>query len=188
VAILLVPFMDVDANHHCNTPNAATQITDINMNPNQDDWVSFTAMDLAISPDGTYLLVASGEREMVALQTAWWFSRCCRADKSKLLLYKLGGSEQLRRFYGAENDMYSNPRCTWHPSGLYVYCTAQVCMRTVAILLGAVCARAHCLTFRTTMFTYGRWPLRNGLPNWRDTPNVWWVRNFDLASACRAIH
>lgn len=84
---------------------ASRDITDINMNPNQDDWVSFTAMDLAISPDGTYLLVAS--------------------DKSKLLLYKLGGSEQLRRFYGAENDMYSNPRCTWHPSGLYVYCTAQ---------------------------------------------------------------
>eukprot|EP01052_Picozoa_sp_SAG31_P007241 SAG31_NODE_343_length_17426_cov_35.294443_9_plen_131_part_00 len=75
------------------------------MNPNLDDWVSFTAMDLALSPDGKFLLVAT--------------------DNSKLLLYKLRGSDQLRQFFGAENDGFANPRCLWHPSMLYVYCTAQ---------------------------------------------------------------
>eukprot|EP01049_Picozoa_sp_SAG25_P013164 SAG25_NODE_1962_length_2091_cov_5.726941_2_plen_88_part_01 len=30
------------------------------MNPNLDDWVSFVAMDLAVSPDGNFLLVATG--------------------------------------------------------------------------------------------------------------------------------
>jgi COMPASS component SWD3 len=79
--------------------------TDINLNPNLDDWVSFTAMDLSLSPNKKWLLVAT--------------------DKSKLLVYKLGGSDQVRQFYGADNDGFSNPRCLWHPSGLYVYCTAQ---------------------------------------------------------------
>lgn len=79
--------------------------TDINLNPNLDDWVSFTAMDLSLSPNKKWLLVAT--------------------DKSKLLVYKLGCSDQVRHFYGANNDGYANPRCLWHPTGLYVYCTGQ---------------------------------------------------------------
>ena len=79
--------------------------TEINLNPNLDDWVSFTAMDMCLSPNGQFLLVAT--------------------DKDKMHIYKLGGSDQLRTFFGAENDGFSNPRCLWHPSGLYVYCTGQ---------------------------------------------------------------
>ena len=46
-------------------------------------------------------------------------------DKNKLLVYKLGGSDQVRQFYGVDNDSFSNPRCLWHPTGYYVYCTGQ---------------------------------------------------------------
>jgi len=80
-------------------------IEEINLNPNLDDWVSFTAMDLALSPDSKFILVAT--------------------DKSKLLLYKLGFSTQFRQFFGCDNDDYANPRCCWHPNMLYVYCTGQ---------------------------------------------------------------
>jgi COMPASS component SWD3 len=79
--------------------------TDINLNPNLDDWVSFTAMDLSLSPNKKWVLVAT--------------------DKNKLLIYKLGGSDQVRQFYGVDNDGFSNPRCLWHPTGYYVYCTGQ---------------------------------------------------------------
>lgn len=79
--------------------------TDINLNPNLDDWVSFTAMDLSLSPNKKWVLVAT--------------------DKNKLLVYKLGGSDQVRQFYGVDNDSFSNPRCLWHPTGYYVYCTGQ---------------------------------------------------------------
>ena len=33
-------------------------LEEINLNPNLDDWVSFTAMDLSLSPDKKWLLVA----------------------------------------------------------------------------------------------------------------------------------
>ena len=44
-----------------------SQVMEVNMNPNQDNWVSFTAMDLAISPDNKYLLVATGEQDKIDL-------------------------------------------------------------------------------------------------------------------------
>lgn len=32
---------------------------------------------------------------------------------------------KIKALYGASNDRYSNPRCCWHPSGLYVYSSSQ---------------------------------------------------------------
>ena len=45
------------------TQHFKTQVVEVNMNANQDSWVSFTAMDLAISPDNKFLLVATGENK-----------------------------------------------------------------------------------------------------------------------------
>ena len=123
-------------------PMHATVPTQVNMNPNLDDWVSFTVMDIALSPDGAYLLAATDKNRCLvhvhpplasrprppradlrtaALSTAASAVRCAAA----LGRYKVGDSDQLRGFYGLDNDGYANPRCAWHPSGLYVYCTSQ---------------------------------------------------------------
>ncbi|KAL6058672.1 LisH domain-containing protein [Balamuthia mandrillaris] len=76
-----------------------------NMNAQLDDHVSFSAMDLAISPDAKYILVAT--------------------DKDRIIMFRLGSSQQLRNFYGNKNDGFSHPRVQWHPSGKYIYCTSQ---------------------------------------------------------------
>lgn len=72
------------------------------MNAKGDDHVSFTALHMQFSPDGEYLLV--------------------NTDKDRLILYSMSsGSVPVRNFYGANNDIYSQPRCCWHLSGKYVY-------------------------------------------------------------------
>jgi len=81
------------------------EVSRYNMNVNGDDHVSFTAMDLACSPSGTHLLVAT--------------------DKNRIILYRLGTSIQVRNFYGSVNDRFSNPRLCWHPSSKYFYVTSQ---------------------------------------------------------------
>jgi len=81
------------------------EITKVNMNPVGDDHVSFTVLDMALSPNGKYLL--------------------CSTDKSRLLLYVVGTSIQLRYYYGAVNDDFCQTRACWHPSGAYIYVTSQ---------------------------------------------------------------
>ena len=66
----------------------------INMNANGDDFVSFTAMETSVSPNGRYVLVST--------------------DKNRLILFHLASGSQVRNFYGAENDSFSQPR--------YVFC------------------------------------------------------------------
>lgn len=79
--------------------------TKVNMNENLDNHVSFSALDLAVSPDGKYILVST--------------------DHDRLIMLKMGTSQHMRRFYGASNDSYSQPRCCFSPSGKYVYSTSQ---------------------------------------------------------------
>lgn len=80
--------------------------TKLNMNAAGDDHVSFSALHLSFSPtDHQYLLVGT--------------------DRSRNILYREGSSEPVRNFWGANNDLYSNPRCAWHPTGKYVYSTSQ---------------------------------------------------------------
>eukprot|EP00035_Acanthoeca_spectabilis_P023122 m.447846 g.447846 ORF g.447846 m.447846 type:complete len:426 (+) comp19570_c0_seq1:2116-3393(+) len=78
----------------------------INLNANGDSWVSFTAMDVSFSPHGAFVLVST--------------------DKERLILLSRQSGVQLRNFYGASNDEYSNPRHCWHPSGQYIYATSQL--------------------------------------------------------------
>ncbi|PRP84304.1 hypothetical protein PROFUN_07605 [Planoprotostelium fungivorum] len=76
--------------------------TKFNMNAAGDDHVSFSAVHMMFSPtDPQYLLVAT--------------------DRSRSILYREGESVPVRNFWGANNDLYSNPRCAWHHSGRYVY-------------------------------------------------------------------
>ena len=77
----------------------------VNMNQTGDDHVSFAALDLALSPNGKYLLVST--------------------DKSRLILYPVGMSLQLRNYYGATNDQLGQTRVCWHPSCAYIFCTSQ---------------------------------------------------------------
>ena len=78
----------------------------LNMNELGDEHVSFSAMDISISPNGKYILVCT--------------------DKDKLLLLNFEDGKILRKFYGAENDMYAQPRHCWDASGKYLYATSQV--------------------------------------------------------------
>lgn len=51
------------------------------------------------------------------------FRSCCRL---MLRLFPRHLSlPQVTALYGASNDRFSNPRCCWHPSGLYAYSTSQ---------------------------------------------------------------
>jgi len=77
----------------------------VNLNQQGDDHVSFTVLDLVPSPDGKYLLAST--------------------DKSRLVLYPVGSSAQLRWYYGAVNDELCQTRACWHPSGAYIYVTSQ---------------------------------------------------------------
>lgn len=78
---------------------------EINMNALGDTHISFTPMDLSVSPNGRYLLVST--------------------DKDRLIMYSLETGNVIRTLYGANNDGYSNPKHCWHPTGLYIYSTSQ---------------------------------------------------------------
>ncbi|EGD82210.1 hypothetical protein, variant [Salpingoeca rosetta] len=84
---------------------ACKQTDYINMNELLDDYVSFSAMDACVSPDGRYVLVAT--------------------DRDRLILLSRQHKCLLKVFYGASNGQYSNPRCCFHPSGAYVYASSE---------------------------------------------------------------
>eukprot|EP01100_Stratorugosa_tubuloviscum_P014245 TRINITY_DN7499_c0_g1_i1.p1 TRINITY_DN7499_c0_g1~~TRINITY_DN7499_c0_g1_i1.p1 ORF type:complete len:398 (-),score=154.43 TRINITY_DN7499_c0_g1_i1:24-1217(-) len=81
------------------------QIKRINMNLLGDDHVSFTVLDLALSPSGSQLAAST--------------------DRSRIILFRTGTPVQLRNYYGAENDSYGQPRLCWHSTGKYIYATSQ---------------------------------------------------------------
>jgi len=76
-----------------------------NMNARGDDHVSFTAMHIAASPDGNFVLVAT--------------------DRHRAILFRTGTARQVRNFYGTTNDSYSSPRVAWSVCGQFVYSTSQ---------------------------------------------------------------
>jgi len=76
-----------------------------NMNAAKDDHVSFTPLDVSFSPDDEFILVST--------------------DRDRLIMYHVGNSNPVRNFWGCNNDLYSQPRHAWHPSGKYVYSTSQ---------------------------------------------------------------
>lgn len=108
----------------------------VNMNELQDEHVSFTAMSVAVSPDGQFFVVAT--------------------DKNRLVLFHRATGQLLRTFYGAENDAFSQPCVCFHPSGRHIVATSQnnqvlvwalSTQRLVAIL------RGHTATIRDANFS-----------------------------------
>jgi len=77
----------------------------VNMNSFGDNHVSFSALDLCISPNGKYLLVAT--------------------DTSRVILFALYTSKQIKNYYGSNNAQYSNPRVLWSANGKYIYGTSE---------------------------------------------------------------
>ncbi|RDD41147.1 Protein will die slowly [Trichoplax sp. H2] len=91
--------------HIFNCDDDPYQTRCINMNAIGDNFVSFTAMDICVSPDNNFVTVAT--------------------DTSRIILYEIKTGQQLLNFYGATNDGFSQPRHCWHPDGHYLYSTSQ---------------------------------------------------------------
>ncbi|KAF1334337.1 Wd40 repeat-containing protein, partial [Globisporangium splendens] len=72
----------------------------INMNHDGIEHVSYTIMDLRISPSGKYLLAAT--------------------DTSRHFVFQVKTNVVLRNLYGHKAGAYSQPRAVWHPSEKYV--------------------------------------------------------------------
>jgi len=85
-----------------------------NMNESGDNHVSFTVLDMVVSPgrEGHAILLAT--------------------DSNRVILMQTGSNLQLRNFYNIQNDGYSTPRLAWSPCGKYGYVTSQD--RTIHIL------------------------------------------------------
>ncbi|KAJ5066966.1 hypothetical protein M0811_03310 [Anaeramoeba ignava] len=82
-----------------------SQDTRINMNQNLDNHISFTVMDLQVSPDKNHLLVTT--------------------DKDRVLIYLYKSNLQVQSLYGTSNDEFTNPKSCWDPSSHFVYSTSQ---------------------------------------------------------------
>ncbi|KAI1320683.1 hypothetical protein EDD11_010217 [Mortierella claussenii] len=80
-----------------------------NMNTNKDDWVSFTPMEISVSPhnDGGYLLVSTD------------------SPTGRQILFRVGTALQLFNYYGVPTDGFSTPRHVWDRSGKYFYVTGN---------------------------------------------------------------
>uniref|UniRef100_A0AAV1TYF0 Uncharacterized protein n=1 Tax=Peronospora matthiolae TaxID=2874970 RepID=A0AAV1TYF0_9STRA len=72
----------------------------VNMNPDGIEHVSYTIMDLSLSPSGKYLLAAT--------------------DSNRNFIFAVKQNAALRNFYGHKAGPYSQPRAIWHPSEKYV--------------------------------------------------------------------
>lgn len=70
------------------------------MNTDGIEHVSFTIMDLSLSPSGKFLLAAT--------------------DSNRNFIFAMKQNVALRNFYGHKAGPYSQPRAIWHPSEKYV--------------------------------------------------------------------
>jgi len=80
------------------------QISLTNVNELGDDYVSFSVLELKLSPDGTQLLAST--------------------DMSRAILFRTGTVTQLNNFYGFDSEGFNQPRTTFDNQGL-VYLTSQ---------------------------------------------------------------
>ncbi|KAG0275057.1 hypothetical protein BGZ95_009212 [Linnemannia exigua] len=84
-------------------------IVKYNMNVNKDDWVSFTPMEISVSPhnEGGYLLVSTD------------------SPTGRQILFRTDSALQLFNYYGVPTDGFSTPRHAWDRSGKYFYVTGN---------------------------------------------------------------
>jgi WD40 repeat protein len=74
-----------------------------NMNELQDNHVSFTVLAVSISPC----------KKLVAAAT----------DRSRIIVFPVHSSQQLRNFYTVPIDSYSSPRLIWSKNSRFLYCS-----------------------------------------------------------------
>lgn len=85
--------------HYINTETLQEHF--VNMNATGDDHVSFTALDMSLSPDGKFVLVST--------------------DRNRLIMFATGTPFQARNFYGVPNDQWSTPRTAWNLTQSFIY-------------------------------------------------------------------
>jgi WD40 repeat protein len=71
----------------------------------EDQHVSFTVMDMALSPNGKYLALAT--------------------DASRNMVVDIESGLHIRNLYGHQNDGYSNPKLAWSSNGQYILGNTQ---------------------------------------------------------------
>ncbi|KAF9354683.1 hypothetical protein BGX26_007492 [Mortierella sp. AD094] len=93
--------------HYVDLDNYST--VKYNMNVNKDDWVSFTPMDISVSPhnNGGYLLVSTD------------------SPTGRQILFRTDSALQLFNYYGVPTDGFSTPRHAWDKSGKFFYVTGN---------------------------------------------------------------
>jgi WD40 repeat protein len=70
-----------------------------------EDHVSFAVMDMAVSPNGKYIAMAT--------------------DTSRNIVIDAITGKQIRNLYGHANDGFSNPKIAWSRSGQYIFGNTQ---------------------------------------------------------------
>ncbi|KAJ3178292.1 hypothetical protein HDU87_003604 [Geranomyces variabilis] len=88
-------------------PSRGYPSTTTNMNANGDDWISFTAADLCVSPTGKYV--------------------ACYTDSKagRIIIFAARADTQARNLWGVVADGFSRPRCCWDSSGRYLFATSD---------------------------------------------------------------
>ncbi|KAJ3218447.1 hypothetical protein HDU67_005543 [Dinochytrium kinnereticum] len=91
-----------------------------NMNPNNDTWVSFTALDLSPSPTNLHLAIhtdSTSGRIILARMPSRSAAMTPDAGVTPLV--------HVRSFYGGVVDGFSRPRCGWDAGGRWVVGTSD---------------------------------------------------------------
>jgi COMPASS component SWD3 len=78
-----------------------------NMNETGDDWVSFSPLDIQVSPDGKYVAVYTDSKS------------------GRVIIYHYKSNEIAVNLWNLDVDEYSQPRLLWHPSGNALVCTSH---------------------------------------------------------------
>jgi COMPASS component SWD3 len=113
--------------HYYDTEN--WKETKFNMNVAQhDDHVSFTAMDLELSPDGKHLLVST--------------------DKNRMIMFATGTPLQERNFYDVPNGEWCTPRASFNHTGTFVYVSSED--KSIYIYDVATATKRHVLSGHTS--------------------------------------
>ncbi|KAF9156813.1 hypothetical protein BGX21_001842 [Mortierella sp. AD011] len=105
--IVVIGTRDDNYLHYVDLNNYTT--VKYNMNVNNDDWVSFTPMDISFSPhnDGGYLLVSTD------------------SPTGRQILFRTDSALQLFNYYGVPTDGFSTPRHAWDKGGKFFYVTGN---------------------------------------------------------------